>query len=143
MIMLGFASQHMKDWLKYGGDVGEDDFEEKTGKNPYLDNAEYIRRGLLSTGLLGTGERVVNALFPIYEQRSENAGDWLFNQAVGESPALGYIERVAGAGGALAQGDVGRAVEQVGKATPGLGPFSSFNKEIGKIAGDWNFNGEQ
>ena len=143
MIMLGFASQHMKDWLKYGGDVGEDDFEEKTGKNPYLDNAEYIRRGLLSTGLLGTGERLVNAMFPIYEQRSENAGDWLFNQAVGESPALGYIERVAGAGGALAGGDVGRAVEQVGKATPGLGPFSSFNKELGKIAGDWNFNGEQ
>ena len=62
--------------------------------------------------------------------------------STGESPALGYIERVAGAGGALAQGDVGRAVEQVGKATPGLGPFSSFNKEIGKLAGDWNFNGE-
>ena len=143
MIMLGFASQHIKDWLKYGGDVGEDDYEEKTGKNPYLDSPEYIRRGLLSTGLLGTGERLVNAMFPIYEQRSENAGDWLFNQAVGESPALGYVERIAGASGALAKGDVGRAVEQVGKATPGLGPFSAFNKELGKLAGDWNFNGER
>ena len=62
--MLGFASQHMKDWVKYGaGD--EEDFEEKTGKNPYLDKAEYIRRGLLSTGLLGTGERLVNAMFPL------------------------------------------------------------------------------
>ena len=44
---------------------------------------------------------------------------------------------------ALAQGDVGRAVEQVGKATPGLGPFSSFNKDLGKIASDWNFNGDR
>ena len=142
MIMLGFASQHIKDYLKYSGDVGEDDYEEKTGLNPYLDKAEYIRRGLLSTGLLGTGERVINAMFPIYEQRSENAGDWLFNQAVGESPALGYIERVAGATGALAQGDVGRATEQAFKAAPGFGPFSAINKEIGKVAGDWNFNGE-
>ena len=142
MIMLGFASQHIKDWIKYGPDSGEDDYEEKTGKNPYLDSPEYIRRGLLSTGLLGTGERVVNAMFPIYEQRSEDAGDWLFNQAVGESPALGYIERVAGAGGALAQGDVGRATEQAFKAAPGFGPFSAINKEIGKVAGDWNFNGE-
>ena len=143
MIMLGFASQHIKDYLKYSGDVGEEDYEEKTGLNPYLDKAEYIRRGLLSTGLLGTGERAVNALFPIYEQRSENAGDWLFNQAVGESPALGYIERVAGAGGALAGGDVGRATEQAFKAAPLFGPFSAINKEIGKLAGDWNFNGEQ
>ena len=139
MIMLGFASQHLKDLLKYGTD--EEEYERKTGLNPYLDTAEYARRGLLSTGLLGTGERVINAMFPIYETRSDNAGDWLFNQAVGESPALGYVERVAGAAGALAGGDVGRAAEQVAKATPVFGPFSLANKKIGELAGEWNFDG--
>ena len=142
MIMLGFASQHLKDWLKYGFDPGEDDYEDKTGKNPYLDTPEYIRRGLLSTGLLGTGERVVNAMFPIYEQRSDGPGDWIYNQATGESPALGYIQRVAGATGALASGDVGRATEQSFKAAPFFGPFSSVNRELGNLAGEWNFNGE-
>lgn len=143
MIMLGFLSQHVKDWIKYeSGDIGDDDYESKTGLNPYLDTAEYIQRGLLSTGLLGTGERVIEQLFPIYEQRSDNAGDWLYNQAVGESPSLGYIQRVAGAAGALAQGDIGRAAEQTMKAAPIFGPFSVINKQIGNVASDWNFNGE-
>ena len=142
MIMLGFASQAMKDFIKYGVDPGEDDFEEKTGLNPYLDTPEYIQRGLLSTGLLGTGERVVSTFFPIYEQRHDGLSDWAFNSLVGESPALGYLERVAGAAGSLAGGDIGRAVEQTAKATPIIGPFSTFNKELGKLAGEWNFNGE-
>ena len=141
MIMLGFASQHIKDWLKYGFDPGEEDYENKTGSNPYLDKSEYIRRGLLSTGLLGTGERLINYAFPIYEQRSDDPGEWIFNQATGESPALGYVQRVAGATGALAQGDLGRATEQTFKAAPIFGPFSSINKEFGKVAGEWNFDG--
>ena len=92
-------------------------------------------------GLLGTGERVINAMFPIYEQRSDGPGDWLYNQATGESPTLGYLQRVAGAAGALAGGDVGRATEQTFKATPFFGPFSSINRELGNLAGEWNFDG--
>ena len=140
MIALGFASQHMKDLIKYGGD--EEEFERKTGANPYLEKAEYLQRGLLSTGLLGTGERVVSTLFPIYEQRHDGLTDWAFNSVVGESPALGWSERVAGAAGALAGGDVGRFAEQAGKATPLIGPFSLFNRRIGSLASEWNFNGE-
>ena len=140
MIALGFASQHMKDLIKYGGD--EEEFERKTGANPYLEKAEYLQRGLLSTGLLGTGERVVSTLFPIYEQRHDGLTDWAFNSVIGESPALGWGERVAGAAGALAGGDVGRAAEQAAKATPIFGPFSLANRKIGNIASEWNFNGE-
>ena len=104
---------------------------------------EYLQRGLLSTGLLGTGERVVSTLFPIYEQRHDGLTDWAFNSIVGESPALGWTERVAGATGALAGGDVGQFAEQAGKAAPIFGPFSGVNKEFGKLLGEWNFNGEQ
>ena len=143
MIMLGFASQYAKDWLKYGFDPDDDeDFQSKTLGNPYLDQVEYIQRGLLSTGLLGTGERVVSTLFPIYEQRHDGLTDWAFNSIVGESPALGWAERVAGAGGQFAGGNISKGVEQSLKATPFFGPFSSVNRELSEALGEWNFNGE-
>ena len=143
MIMLGFLSQAMKDWIKYDT-MGEndDEYEMLTGGNPYLDTAEYARRGLLSTGLLGVGERVINTVFPMYSQRNDNPGDWLYNQTVGESPALGYVQRVAGATGSFASGDVGRGVEQTLKAAPMFGPFNLVNKKAGNAASQWNFNGE-
>lgn len=143
MIMLGFMSQAIKDWIKYDTfEQGDDEYEMLTGGNPYLDKAEYARRGLLSTGLLGVGERVLNAVFPMYTQRNDTPGDWLYNQAVGESPALGYIQRVAGATGSFATGDVGRGVEQSLKAAPVFGPFNLVNKTAGNAASRWNFNGE-
>ena len=143
MIMLGFLSQAIKDWIKYDTfGENDDEYEMVTGGNPYLDTAEYARRGLLSTGLLGVGERVLNAVFPMYSQRSDNPGDWIYNQAVGESPALGYVQRVAGAAGSFASGDVGRGVEQTLKATPVFGPFNLVNKKAGNAASQWNFNGE-
>ena len=144
MIMLGFLSQAMKDWIKYeSADVDDEDFEDKTGHNPYLDSAEYIQRGLLSTGLLGTGERAIEWLFPIYEQRSDGVGDWMYNTAIGESPSLGYAQRVAGAAGSLATGDVSRGVEQLAKAAPVIGPFSSFNRNLGQAFEGWNFKGDE
>lgn len=143
MIMLGFMSQAIKDWIKYDTfDQGDDEYEMLTAGNPYLDKAEYARRGLLSTGLLGVAERAINAVFPMYAQRSENPGDWLYNQAVGESPALGYVQRVAGAAGSFASGDVGRGVEQSLKAAPVFGPFNLVNRKAGNAASEWNFNGE-
>ena len=140
MIMMGFVSQYMKDYIKYGDD--EDDFERKTGLNPYLDKAGYIRRGVQSSGLLGSSERVLNFLDPVYQDNSSGVADWTFNSAVGESPALGWIERATGAAGALAEGDVGKATTQGLKVTPLFGPFSLINKNIGDVASYWNFNGE-
>ena len=55
---------------------------------------------------------------------------------------MGKFSQAGSTGGALASGDVQRAVEQAGKAPPILGPFSAFNKDISKGFGDWNFNGE-
>ena len=140
MIMMGFLSQHIKDWLKYGDE--EENFERKTGLNPYLDKAGYARRGIQSSGLLGSAERVLNFLDPVYEQQDSGIADWTFNSAVGESPALGWIERVLGAGQAAVHGDVGKATTQGLKAAPLIGPFSLVNKLAGDAASNWNFNGE-
>ena len=67
MIMLGFASQYLKDLIKYGElrKFGPDD-------HPYLNQSEYLQRGIRASGLLGTGERVLDQFFPLYEQRSDN-----------------------------------------------------------------------
>ena len=140
MIMMGFLSQHVKDFVKYGPD--EDDFERKTGLNPYLDTAGYIRRGIQSSGIIGSAERVLNFLDPVYESHSSGVADWTFNSAVGESPALGWLERATGAAGSLVRGDVGRATTQGLKAAPFFGPFSIINKKAGDYAANWNFNGE-
>ena len=109
MVMMGFASQYLKDLIKFGE------------SSPYLDEAEFIQRGLLATGLMGTPERVFNQFFPIYEQRTDGPGEWLFNTTVGESPALGKVELLAGAGADAISGDTPGAGKDIARAT--LGPF--------------------
>ena len=138
MIMMGFASMALKDEIKYG--FGDE--EDKTGGNPYLDPADYIRRGITASGLLGTGERVLSAAFPIYESNSSGPIDWAFNVATGESPALGWTQRVAGAAGDVVKGDLGSAARQGVKALPIFGPFSFIAEDAEGIASNWNFNGE-
>jgi len=76
MIALGFASQHLKDLLKYG---------EPT---PYFTGMEYMRRGVGASGLLGTGERLIDFAFPMYDKRYDNNLMWAFGTVAGESAAL-------------------------------------------------------
>ena len=137
MIMMGFVSQHLKDLIKY-----DDDDEKLTGSNPHLDTAEYLQRGVRASGLLGTGERILDQFFPIYETRSDNPGEWIFNTSTGESPALGYAKRAASGVGSLVTGDVGRAAKTAVKSAPIFGPFSSVADDVGEAASAWNFNGE-
>ena len=112
MIMLGFASQYLKDLIKYGR------------HSPHLDRSEWLQRGVRSSGLLGTGERVLDQFFPLYEQRSKNAGHWLFNTTTSESPALANLKRMGKGLGHIIEGDIPRGARQLGKATPVLGPVN-------------------
>ena len=141
MIMLGFASQHLKDLIKH---FGEDD-EEGIGANPYLDAPEYIQRGVRASGLLGSGERVLDLFFPIYEQSSKNPGDWAFKQATGESPALGTALRAGKGIGKFAEGDVEGGIYNTLKAAPYFGPFTSGNKWIASILTpeEWKYKGDR
>ena len=132
MIMLGFVSQYLKDLLKYG-----------TGENPYLDQPEYIQRGIRASGLLGSSERVLDLFFPLYgDQRTDGPLDWAFSQTRSESPALSNLARLGRAGGKFLEGDVGEGVRNTLKATPVIGPFSALNSLAGEAASNWNFKGE-
>ena len=130
MIMLGFASQHLKDLIKYAG------------KSPYLDRAEYLQRGVRSSGLLGTSERILDQFFPLYETRSDNPGEWFFNETTGQSPALSNLKRLGKAGGDLLTGDVGKAAKGVAKSFPLIGPFNPIAEMAKDYGSRWNFSGE-
>ena len=132
MIMMGFVSQHLKDLIKYGG------------KSPHLDDPKYLQRGVRASGLLGSSERILDQFFPLYEQRSEGATDWAFNGLIGESPALGHIERLGTAAGAALSGEGEKAIYYGLKSAPIAGPLTNLNKTIagGLANGEWNFGGE-
>ena len=137
MIMLGFVSQYLKDLIKYGE-------ARKFGPadHPYLNNSEYIQRGIRASGLLGTGERVLDQFFPMYEQRSDGPGDWLWNQTSGESPALGYAKRGLKGAGHLVEGDIGKAAKEATRFVPGAGVINWIRDEAEKAGSHWNFSGE-
>ena len=139
MIMMGFLSMALKDEIKYGFGDNDEDFAETTQGNPYLETPEYIRRGIQASGLLGTAERPLNFFAPLYGNQSNDAGDWLFNSTVGESPALGWGERAIRSGKHLLAGEGQKGIEQALKAAPVIGPFSLFNRRLSE--GDWNFDG--
>ena len=55
MVALGFLSQAMKDEWRYGGRPG------------WLNEKGFIQRGVSSSGLLGTPEKLLSAISPIYD----------------------------------------------------------------------------
>ena len=136
MIMLGFASQYLKDLIKYGKyrEFGADE-------HPWLNTSEYFQRGIRASGLLGTGERVLDQFFPMYEERSEGVGDWLWNTTSGESPALGYAKRALKGGGKLLEGDTGGAAKEASRFIPGLGVLNFFRDRVESAGDNWNFKG--
>ena len=139
MIALGFLSQHMKDLIKYGWD---DDEEFKFANNPNLEKAGYIQRGIRASGLLGTGERVLDKFFPLYSGggQSDTLGDWVFSSAASESPALSNAKRLTDALGDTLEGEGQKAFGKVLKSTPGIGPLNKLNEGLGNILfeGEWN-----
>ena len=121
MIMLGFVSQYLKDLIKYGK------------PSPYLDDVEKFQRALGSSGLMGTGERVVNFVFPIYESSSDNPAEYFFNTLSGEAAALSNVSRAVGGTGKIIQGKTDKGVYDILKTAPFIGPFNSFNRYISEL----------
>jgi len=86
MLLLAFASQGIKDELKYGE------------SSPYLSDPQKIQRAIYSSGLLGTMERVIGSdfLFPLYPESSYGASEYVWDHVAGEAPAAGTVERAYG-----------------------------------------------
>lgn len=129
MISMGFASQELKDRLKFGGE------------NPYLDDFEKGRRAINSSGLLGTGERVLNTVFPIYQSRTDNVGEWAAGEVIGQAPVLSSITSMVGGVTDLIEQDTEMGVNKLLKATP-IGPFTALRHKVrdaitGKNKNDW------
>lgn len=122
MILLGFVSQEIKDQLKYGE------------TSPYLDEAEWLRRGISSSGLLGSSERVINTLYPMYETRSDGVFEWAWNEASGQSPAIGSMASGIGGVGNIIEGETTRGMDKLLRLTP-VGPITWFRKDLAEVLG--------
>jgi hypothetical protein len=121
MLLMGFVSQYLKDLLKYGE------------PSPYLDDMEKYQRALGASGLMGTGERVVNFIYPIYESSSDNPAEWFFNTISGEAAALSNVSRVYGGAGKIIEGETSRGVYDLLKTAPLLGPFNQLNRTLASV----------
>ena len=115
MITLGFASQWLKDWAKYGE------------PSPHLSNAGRARRAVSGSGLLGTSERALNMVFPLYDGPSqENVFMKGLNAVTGEAPSLSPVKRMANASNALYEGNTTDAKYHAARGLPVLGPFPNL-----------------
>jgi hypothetical protein len=137
MLAIGGGSQYLKDLIKFGlADA------ETLGASPYInakenDTQAYIQRAVYASGVLGQGERVVDALFPLYPDRD----DWLFSLLVGEAgpTARNVSNIVTGVGqliGAEDQADATRGVSNIYKTLPFIGPASESRRTAASATTD-------
>jgi hypothetical protein len=118
MVVLGYASQYLKDLIKFGEET------------PYLDEKNKYRRAVNSSGLLGTAERFMNIAKPLYPQRNEGPIGWAVETALGEVPSVGPLSRIAKAGDALWEGDYETAKYNALRATPVIAPMTTLAREL-------------
>lgn len=121
MLALAFASQGIKDELKYGE------------TSPYLTDNQKIQRAIYSSGLLGTTERVIgsNFMFPLYDSSSSNPGEFVWDNMAGEAAATGVVERVFGMIGSAVDGDSQKFQKSALGSIPFAGPYKHLiMKEI-------------
>ena len=124
MILLGFVSQHLKDLLKYGQTT------------PYFKDIDYFRRGIGASGLLGTSERVIDFVFPMYEERYKNPVSWAFGTLSGESAALSKAIRLSELSYDVAAGN-----KDIGYAAIRVSPLAQAAHQVTKDLPQWNFGG--
>jgi len=122
MILLGFVSQHLKDLLKYG---------ETT---PYFKGIEYVRRGVGASGLLGTGERAIDFVFPMYDKRYQTTVGWAFGTVASESAGISKALRMANIGGNVLLGEA--PAESLTKITP---IAQVIHQQVDKQSYKWGF----
>lgn len=112
------ASQWLKDFLKFGGST------------PYLNDAQLLQRALQTSGLLGSGERILQLGLPLYKSRDEGIIGRLFGETAGGAPLMRNVLTAGKAIGALGEGNTERSVSQATKLIPGVGPITPIRNVI-------------
>jgi len=103
MMVLGGASQYIKDEIKFGK------------PSPYLDGPGYIQRALYSSGVLGQYERAIDLVAPLYPDRS----NWLLSTLGGDTgPSSRNIQKVVKGAGQLLEGNTEGAAKSVLSTVP-------------------------
>jgi len=118
MMAMAGASQWLKDYIKFGQST------------PYLSDAQLVQRAIQASGLLGTGERIVQMGLPLYKSRDQSLVDRFFGETIGGSPGVRNVATAIKGIEALGEGDTNRAVKQATKLIPGIGPITPVRNTI-------------
>ena len=112
LIAMGVLSTYLRDFLKTGEIPEEEDIWRR------------LRRGVNSSGMLGTAERLVNLASPMYPQRHDNAFEAGVGMVTGEAPALSLLANVSTAAVDVFDfEESGKEWKKVAKVAPLTGPF--------------------
>jgi len=115
----------LKDMIKYG---------ESPPKWLQGDDAKMLQRFAGVTGLLGTGERVLNFVHPIIEKKAGNAAEQLYNILEGESPTISFSAKVAKAVNAVV-GEGTQPIKKIAGISPIIGPVNQLGDYLDKEFG--------
>ena len=119
LLFMGFLASHLRDLIKYGKPT------------PYLDGYGQFQRALGASGLLGVGERVVNAIHPLYDKKHDNWVEQSLDFIQGEAPTLGYAGKIGDFGVSIfAEDDPGKIAKKGVKAAPIVGPFNELANAV-------------
>jgi hypothetical protein len=121
MMALAGLSQWLKDYIKFGG------------SSPYLTDFQLVQRAVMASGVLGSGERILQAGIPLYKSRDESILDRIFGESIGGAPFVRNVTTAGKALGYFAEGDTRRGISNLTKITPGLAPFTPGRKIINQI----------
>ena len=117
MLLLGFMGQELKDEFK------------RDGMTPQgLTQGGFYQRGITASGLVGTGERVLNLAHPLYGRATANPYELALNEA---GPTTGTIGKIGSLLEALVNGDDVRAAVYGKKLTPGSGVYDAWKHGLG------------
>jgi len=121
MMALAGLSQWLKDYIKFGK------------SSPYLTDFQLVQRALMASGVLGSGERVLQAVAPLYKDRNEGILGRIFGESIGGAPFIRNLETAGKALKGFAEGDTRRGLGQATKLIPGVAPFTPGRRLINQI----------
>jgi hypothetical protein len=118
MLALAMLSLYIKDMIKYGEHPPE----------WVKDNKEFLRV-INSMGILGSGQRVFDQVFPLIEDKRSKS---IFDRIVDQSPQALYLQKVNKA----LEAPEGKRIEQGAKLLPVVGTSPAFAKYLQKELGE-------